>query len=186
MKSRTESSATSGTTGRLKGAVLSHRNLVAMAVNCLADILRVPARRPASARGASVTRKWFVPDSGAIAGRGEHHRRGRRLRSEPRPAFRGGRARHLAPFPRSALQPQDASSAISASYGLGVKCLHLCRFFGRRRHERSLLLWRPASKKRQGTKSRGGLGGGRQPAPWGFDFHAGYGGGREAGARRSG
>ena len=75
MKSRTESSATSGTTGRLKGAVLSHRNLIAMAVNCLADILRVPARRPASASGASVTRKWFVPDSGAIAGRGEHHRR---------------------------------------------------------------------------------------------------------------
>jgi hypothetical protein len=49
-----------------------------------------------------------------------------------------------------------------------------------------LLLRRPASKKRQGTKSRGGLGGGRQPALWGFDFHAGYGGGREAGAKRSG
>ncbi len=38
--------------------------------------------------------------------------------------------------------------------------------FGRRHHERRLLLRRPASKKRQGTKSRGGLGGGRQPALW--------------------
>jgi hypothetical protein len=32
----------------------------------------------------------------------------------------------------------------------------------------------------------GGLGGGRQPALWGFDCRAGYDGGREAGARRPG
>src|SRR5208283_2491334 len=58
--------------------------------------------------------------------------------------------------------------------------------FGRRHHEQRLLLRRPASKKRQGTKSRVGLGGGRQRALWGFDCRAGYGGGREAGARRPG
>ncbi len=33
--------------------------------------------------------------------------------------------------------------------------------FGRRHHERRRVLRRPASKKRQGTKSPGGLGGGR-------------------------
>ena len=56
--------------------------------------------------------------------------------------------------------------------------------FGRRHHERGRALRRPASKKRQGTKSRGGLGGGGQPALWGFDFCAGYGGRGEAGAKR--
>ncbi len=61
------------------------------------------------------------------------------------------------------------------------------QFFGRRHHERRRVLRRPAYKKRQGTKSPGGLGGGRGgPALWRFDYRAGYEGGREAGARRPG
>ncbi len=62
----------------------------------------------------------------------------------------------------------------------------IVQVFGRRHRDRRHLLGRPASKKRQGTKSRGGLGGGRQPALWRFDFRAGYGGGRGVGVRRPG
>ena len=47
------------------------------------------------------------------------------------------------------------------------------QYFGKHAQERVFLLRRPASKKRHGTKSRGGLGGGWQPALWGFDFRAG-------------
>ena len=54
----------------------------------------------------------------------------------------------------------------------------IVQVFGRRHRDRRHLLGRPASKKRQSTKSRGGLGGGRQPALWRFEFRAGYGGGR--------
>src|SRR5271169_6590251 len=54
--------------------------------------------------------------------------------------------------------------------------------FGRRHHERRLLLRRPASKKRQGTKSREVWAPCGRPALWGFDCRLLRVGGRRVGA----
>jgi acyl-CoA synthetase (AMP-forming)/AMP-acid ligase II len=64
---------TSGTTGGPKGAVLSHRNLIAMAVNCLADIcaFRPDDRLLHAAPLSHGSGMYLIP--AAVARRREHH-----------------------------------------------------------------------------------------------------------------
>ena len=62
-----------------------------------------------------------------------------------------------------------------------LECRQLCRFLGRRDDEIIHALWRPASEKRQGTKSRE-VGGGGAGTLWGFGRGVRL---EEIGARRS-
>jgi hypothetical protein len=98
---------------------------------------------------------------------------------------------------RQLLRPSNAPSKSRIPwlrYPMGLRSAS-AQVFGRRHEETSLAsvatiaatslaLRRPASKKRQGTKSRESLAPAVPRALWGFDFRAGGDGGRDAGTRR--